>query len=673
MRNAKEGADRIGSRIELGEIVDSVPIGPQRVIERVSVPYGLEMRYVQLFSRQEDTSASLNYVGLPAATDTPRSHRTDSAKWMNWSKDYQIVSDDIPRINSDQPTIVALDLNIDHCASVLATAAAASNAYRISKAPTLIGLYRPSRATIFGLYEYLALAAELLKLPVCPDAVIMSVDFGVACLDPSAIGGMNPLDGASSLSCYSFPIFEEAILCIQSQLELKPGHTKSASSRSTCAIFAAGGNRDNDVGLRQRLAYPALRPNVIAVTHIVRSDRADIFYPSETSDLPLVHDLKPVFGLEPELATKFGAPVAGTSFAAPWCAAWYAALRTNAGDSHPIQALLATPLARMATLQGLCRQVSISGTLDGERQRSVPGLLLPSGPSSTFPEITNSEGILRTVSDALAQLNEKFGDFELAITGSCAAFLTDIQYNNSTAVPVPTDVDVVYFGRDTLSEDNRNKIVELIRQSVGNIFGMRDIEVELVCAEGRIAPFSLFQCIIPASSILITSGGVLDTWRGQEDIESGSIRVIEPDPESQIRHPHAPHAVAEQFHRLPSLLVALSLTCRLQVSSVKNGKGKITDLRESWTTRLQEIIEIDPVKYWNDRTKNRISKLALALRQHTVYTWGNGDSFAACNFRDAIRVIKESIEAHLNAENGGDERFAEYISAAEAYERLYLN
>jgi hypothetical protein len=94
---------------------------------------------------------------------------------------------------------------------VLKSAAAAALAYKTPVDTTLLGLYRPVRATTFGIYEYLALVAKLVEIGLCPDAIVMSEDFAVACLEPIAIGGINPLHGVASLACYSFPIFETTL------------------------------------------------------------------------------------------------------------------------------------------------------------------------------------------------------------------------------------------------------------------------------------------------------------------------------------------------------------------------------------------------------------------------------------------------------------------------------
>ena len=79
VRRRPDASDPVGSRFELGEIAESVPLEPVNdgqyyAIERLTVPVGLELHFLHLLARQRDVLAeSLNYLGKAASVLQPQS------------------------------------------------------------------------------------------------------------------------------------------------------------------------------------------------------------------------------------------------------------------------------------------------------------------------------------------------------------------------------------------------------------------------------------------------------------------------------------------------------------------------------------------------------------------------------------------------------------------------
>jgi hypothetical protein len=382
IRWRSDKSEIFGSRFELGEVVGAIPLDPissrYRVIERISVPVGLELRYLRMLSRQESViSESLNYIGECGSALQSVSARGYSGSYISALLDGSYAeSREAPTLDLDHPLFVAVDVENRHCRKVLAAALASAKTYGHPDA-RFIGLYRDASSTTVGLYEYLGLIAELIKFEQCPDAITMSVDFGLACLRRgTGERDNNPVPGLASVASYSFPTFEVTLSIILSNCRNKPSHFGRLTGETAApAIFAAAGNRMSKLGPTLRLAYPALRPEIIAVTH-AEGDTSQGFRPSKTSDLPLIYDLKPVFAVSERMAQQAQAPVDGTSFAAPWAASWYICQRIQVGPDRELQRLFSGPLARIAALSQLSDKVRFNHT-DPQQAAYSPIQVLP--------------------------------------------------------------------------------------------------------------------------------------------------------------------------------------------------------------------------------------------------------------------------------------------------------
>ena len=656
----------VGSRVELGEVKESVPLEPpppgepegrRRVLERITVPVGLELRALQNLARQVGVEAeSLNYLGTRTNKAFLKQGSSKTLSWIKLESDgTSSVSATIPISSPTVPLLVALDVDDAHCIEVLRTAHAACQVYSAAEKITFTGLSNDIRADVFGLYQYLALASKLIELNRCPDAVVMSVDFGIACLEANAVGGTNPLEGQASLACYSFPIFETALGII-----LKACANNSASAQTLTGkavfpvIFAAAGNRDSTIGIRQRLAYPALRPDIIAVTHITGDVDTGYVTPSQSSDLTLSYDFKPIFGVEEKFASDAGAPVTGTSFAAPWCATWYIALK-SLGEHDAIAQNMVTPLARMARLQQLCEAKTAVATV-AHLDRSTPVALIPRVANGVCPTPSLASNAVRRTSDMLRSLNNEFKLWEFAITGSAAALIAVFPDAFPCSSESPSDIDMIFSGEAPLSDATREAIKTKVAGDISLIFDGPHLPVEITSAAGRVAPFALFQCIIPAASIYVTAAGMLDVWGGVKDITDGRIRILEPSHDLNLRNPLA---MFEQHALLPSLLVALCITARLQCSCLVYRQGEFPDVSESWERRLLRAIEQDDPSTWGTSIIDRLEKLLCLMTDVMELAGSSGRGMKAPNLCGAVRVLREAIQ---NANLGPGSQLSRLIS-----------
>src|SRR5262249_43903647 len=138
------------------------------------------------------------------------------------------ISIDPPKSSIDHPLLVAIDVRAEHCAQVLVSAMFARMTYTsasdVPEVPeaVMLGLFPETviAPTIFGLFDYMSLFPQMLALEQCPDAIVMSVDFGLACFKgPSGrrlttAERHGPVKGVPSVAAYSFPIFETALAVV---------------------------------------------------------------------------------------------------------------------------------------------------------------------------------------------------------------------------------------------------------------------------------------------------------------------------------------------------------------------------------------------------------------------------------------------------------------------------
>jgi hypothetical protein len=649
IRWRSEESEIVGSRFELGEVVESIPLDPisprYRVIERIAVPVGLELRYIRIISRQESTiSESLNYIGEWNSATRSVSVNGHNGTYISALADGSYPqSFVVPSLDLERPLLVAVDVEEAHCRQVLAAASASAKKYGGSAA-RLIGLYRQASSTTVGLYEYLGLIAELNKFEQCPDAITMSVDFGLACLRRgSGVRDSNPVTGMASVASYSFPVFEASLSIILGNCRNKPSHFGRFSGETDApAVFAAAGNRMSKSGPTLRLAYPALRPEIIAVTH-AEGDTNQGFGPSKTSDLPLGYDLKPVFAVSEPMAQQAKAPVGGTSFAAPWAASWYLCERSKIGPNRELQALFSGPLARVATLQQLSERVRFKHSV-GQQVTLSPIQLLPSVVGLPHRD---PHWVLGLAADLIDRLNREFSGFEFGLTGSAVALMTSAGKSDLVVSVRPSDIDLIYYSANPPSAEIANRISARASQFFSPLFHVKEgIPVELSSIDGRIAPLALLQCIIPVTSMVLTSSGLIDAWGGRDDINAGTIRCIQPLVNEKFKNPQA---TAEQFARFPSFLVGLTVAFRLWTQWAYRSDGEqnrpCPDLEVSLSDGIRDVLKVEPPAIWTSRTRQRIGKLAKALRETSTAVAQHPGMIQPKNLGESIATLVKVTSA----------------------------
>ena len=623
IRWRSEEAQVFGSRVELGEVAGVILLDPisarYRIIERVAVPVGLELRYLQMLGRQEDTlAASLNYLGQRDSATRVLSSGAYPGTYISAQSDGSCVHLlGTPEVDLDRPLLIAVDVDEQHCRRVVEAAIASSKHYGHPNM-RFIGIYRDAASTTVGLYDYLSLLADLTNFEQCPDAITMSVDFGLACLRRSGGGrDENPIRGSASVASYSFPVFEVSLSIIMSICRNKVSYFgRLAGVKSEPAIFAAAGNRTSKTTPTLRLAYPALRPEIIAVTH-AGGNATQGFGPSKTSDLPLVYDAKPVFAVAETMAHQANAPIDGTSFAAPWAASWYICERIAIGPEKSLQKLFSSPLARIAALQRLSKRIRFRH--DNEHATYSPIQLLPDRITALRRQPSS---MLDRAASLIGHLNNEFTGFEFALTGSAVPLLLA---SGATDLPLhvaPSDIDLIYYSADPMCPEKATIISKLAKSLFNPLFQRYEhLSIELSSIDGRVAPLTLMQCVIPAASMVLTSSGLVDTWGGIEDIENGVIRCLQPIGSQKKRNPQA---VLEQFALLPSFLVALTVVCRLWLQwadrSAAEPHSPSPDLKLSLSTDIYDAAKIDKATMWTERTFRRIEKLVQLMEEISVIT-----------------------------------------------------
>lgn len=567
-RPEREETDARRSRIELGEVVDSTalePPGPAgfRAIELVRVPPGLEVRYVDLLRAGPGViSSSLNYTGSIAQDSIETvQQEVEPTHWVGLDANAKGLLQLSSAPSCDGKSVVVdVDLSAQHTLWVMQAAHAMRQTWGLASVEVL-GLQAAAANTIVGLYQYAKAFARLREITCREMAVVMPVDFGRACLGDHE----SPAKGAAALGTYSIPLLELAL-----KIALRACARKMAPTLlgyRIPAVFAAAGNREwKGNPLRHRLAYPALRPECIASTFCAGSKGDDFLVPSSASDLPIVHDLKPVLAMNEKEADAAGARVDGTSFAAPCCAMWW--MRECAKERKAEQfapSPLMGPIARQAALQDRTVGTQITGKV-GRREIEEWALLVGAPPAFGCRwEISNSDGLIREAVRALERVNAAFDDAEFALTGSAAAMLCfqSMRTVDQEALRLmPGDIDVVYASEMPLGNARLALAKTWLHKELRGILPWSGLSFDLQDAEGRIAPLSQVQCIIPATSLFVTSMGILDVRLGLPDLRNCCIRVELPRG-SDLGLSH-PQAIVERYAQFPSLLGALTVALRLQ-------------------------------------------------------------------------------------------------------------
>ena len=303
---------------------------------------GEELRLVSQLQREIGVlGASLNYLGknqqsvINTATDMWGLREAMHLVFDSGDETPRLESDEGNAEETKRRVVAVVDPAEVHCKNVMHSVLAGHNWAGGEDLRVLGRCLLEETLTLIDLYHYSKLLMSLIEVEQEIYAINMSVDFGVICLRNE-----DPLPSAIALMSFSFPFFETVISVVTEMLRKNSllQRTKSNEGETYATIpawFSAAGNRSVSGDTpRQRLGYPAIRPETIAVTY------ADVYSkgfvsPDDSAEIPLVYDLKPCVAVSPKKCGEKCNPD-GTSFACAWLAGVYAA-RSMREDDELVQ------------------------------------------------------------------------------------------------------------------------------------------------------------------------------------------------------------------------------------------------------------------------------------------------------------------------------------------------
>jgi hypothetical protein len=475
-------------------------------LQLVRVTPGSELGALEQLRDEDGVIASLNHLGGPAAFWTfGRKEPLPTESWMLGSEDYPTAGESP---GGNHARVLVVDVDPTHCQGVMRAIAEGTRCVPDSQPVEIIGRSLELKdATLATLYDYVTLLLRSSLIGGDIVAVNMSVDWGIAC-DQGA-----PLSDEVSTASVSFPFFEHVLKRVRQHLvEIQGGSTTRVP-----AFFAAAGNkRDGD--LRWRMAYPAVRPDVIAATFIslpTPSSRKREGVPlASVVDCPAVFDVKPCFGVNEDVLPR--ELRAGSSFACAWLAGYYAAHATKQSCGH----LKAVPtFSKIATLQS-SGEVCLLATRTSYWARPAVSILTDSPVIQPRTPLTG----------LLDQLNGLDADVEFVATGSSA--MVDVLLSGvpekawrllSTLDLVLGDVDIVQSA--PLKSSKHAELEKLVSDWLRTKPDLGYRGIDLCPLERRLSAPMLAQCVVPASQLLITAAGVVDATGGRRDIEERRLRI----------------------------------------------------------------------------------------------------------------------------------------------------
>jgi hypothetical protein len=515
-------------------------------LQLIKVTPGSELGAMDRLRAEQDVIAvTLNYIGeatAPLKLRKPAPRRNEW--WMLSDKQEPSAS---PHPAGRHLRVLVIDVEPSHCQRVMKAVAVGARAVQNAAPIEIIGrsLDRDG-ASLATLHEYVTLLLHAASIGGCIVAINMSVDWGVAC-DHGA-----PLANEVSTVSVSFPFFEHILARVHRYIR---GRNASTFAH-TPAFFAAAGNQRGGT-TRWRMAYPAVLPNVFAATFVspVANDLVqDEALLSPRVDCPAVFDVKPCFGVNthdlPEDLRE------GSSFACAWLAGYYAALASSDSDG----VLTAAPMfSKTALLQN-----------GGSVLPLTTSPLYWARPSvSIFKKSQVSTRPSTSLASMLAAMNKLDADVEFVVTGSMA--MVDVLLSRAsrdwTALQGVSrafgDIDVVQSA--PLPPDKQVRASQMVLDWLEREPRVRDGRLDLCLLERRLSAPMLAQCIVPASQVLITAGGVVDATGGQKEIAKRQLSIQIPD--SRRVWDLNPQFLSEAAGMALGILIWIDLSLVMQIAS----------------------------------------------------------------------------------------------------------
>ncbi len=585
------------------------------VLQRYCTSPGDELRVLaELSGRANVISASLNYIGHVAGSTQEhenagrpqesflcfvdlgeKSKKPDDIFRRDPKMGYDVH---LPEVSSEDPIALIIDAELEHSRCVayqLTRACSNSNSGRTCRFLALTTDASPQSPVDLCTVARLLMVGGEIKNRV--EVVNMSLDLGQAC-DPC--GGW---ETPEATFMYSFPFFEACLDEFLAARERRQGDTP--------LIVAAAGNRATKKGPpRWRLGYPAVLPDVAAVTCLAGVPPDHL---SSHVDCPAVGPWKPCFA---EPVRAFEGPFANAGAAKPADTTSYAAAVFSGrvmGMALQERATRKTrPSSGMGKLARLVRHSDPVPVGIDDRLVWVSPIVRrvgEVGPSTAL----STGGLFRHLLRDLHQSTRR----EYVLTGSAAfveAWLErhPVKLFNATLDMVLSwigDLDPIHAGPwpDDHGQLQVKATVELWGKERGaspeTMSGLRLTAHPLRTWAG---PLYLLQCVIPDAQLLLTTEGLLDPWRGHSGPPPAKLpRVFIPPPRVWKLNPQNRTGVAGLADGLLLYLNRLMLECLLHTLDGDLGEPSWLTLR--FTNDFDDLLGTAGVLIQNGKTLSKES------------------------------------------------------------------
>ncbi len=545
----------------LAEVFDTVFAPSARLALRANFTApGDELRYSSTLVRSPFVIAtSLNYLGTHSSAASSVTKVTfeigRTAYWGLWnppqeSKKWKIplwdpVSRVIRPVYSDRDGdelvdfIAVIDPGESHCNRILDTISWTYDRVKPqNRQLSIVAAYlADSSVECLDLWACSCLLLALCEVSGRISAVNCSFDLGLVC------GRRGGLPSPLANYVYSFPIFEAILDGFFESRRLR-GHDQPL-------IVAAAGN-NNDIHITRRwfkdrpemvkrhrlwrIAYPALLPEIVAVTDVNRS--SDSALPADWADLPSIFPLKPCFAEEPNndpgRPEKEGTSYACAMFAAR-CASW----------DHQWRGQRLTRFEKISKLMATGSPLRLQPELDGRQVWIDPVVtIIESGENTQIgsaPPPALFCKLFQVLNQPLGVNQPPTREFMLTGSGAfIAEWLRVMLLPNGTTddliLPLSDlvhDLDFVYTGQP-LTRNEQDQAIERIQHwALTSSEKWRDSSISVQLHSLRIwtSGIHMLQCVVPASSTFLTGRGPINPWSMKNELIADQLSLFSPPEE----------------------------------------------------------------------------------------------------------------------------------------------
>ena len=482
-------------------------------------------------------ATSLNYVGRGTsdshAKNQPTTGRDVIERRFSWGfpgpppdsdpvfsdQVVGVINEDTGGHHFSETLIAVIDAGKEHCRAMLRTIDRIIRPRQGDSTKTLSVLASCVSITSEPLYDLFALSASLMAFFDVRKqivAVSCSFDLGKYC----ALTKYNPAVGSM---VYGFPFFERVLNEFRRVCRIRGYHPPM--------IFAAAGNRYGQQP-RRRLAYPAVLPDVVAVTQLDRDGNKL----ADDVDIPTVASLKPCFAerLEEEKGTSVACAILAANYAL-----WHEDPRSSDQSADCFERL-ALMLRSVTTNSPL--ELSEAKAPQSQEDCSTPPPERTPIPSVAWvfdPRQAPRHEDPVLLQRLMGELRNSIPGRELVLTGSGAFTEAWLQSNvqqdkarerSKDVLALLGDLDIVHTGSE-LTRRCRNRLISKIRQwlrECGAWDGEHPVPIQFLPLARWHSGIHSLQCVIPAASLFLTATGFIASW-GKEVVRKVPLERYQPE------------------------------------------------------------------------------------------------------------------------------------------------